>query len=144
MHIYSVQNVFIVSISEPYGLWPQRCPLPNTLIKWLRRIHTRFNASYCFSFPPLPLLLSGHPISSFSPPPPLFTPPYHPTTTTTNNSPPLPPAPSPKLLSQLPMELAAIQDLADGSVIRSASLHSSLLLPPLPYFFFLLFNQIAA
>lgn len=57
---------------------------------------------------------------------------YFPPFTTINNSPPIPPSPSPIPLTQLPVELAAVQDLADGSVIRSASprsLSSPLLFP---------------
>lgn len=83
----------------------------------------------------LPHLLSGHPISASSVP-------FH-NHMSTQCLPlplllPLPsslPPPSPIPLSQLPVELATLQDLADGSVISSASLPSLFSSP----FFFLSF-----
>lgn len=77
----------------------------------------------------LPHLLSGHPISASSVP-------HHNHTSTL--PPLLPPLPSPIPLSQLPVELATLQDLADGSVISSASLPSLFSSP----FFFLIFSHL--
>lgn len=92
--------------------------------------------------PSSPLLLSGLPISSSalsptSQPTPTAPPAYSPLLPAT-----LPPlflslTPSPIPLSQLPVELAAVQDSADGSVIRSASLRS---LSASPLFFSLFFS----
>lgn len=50
------------------------------------------------------------------------------------------PPPSPIPLSQLPVELATLQDLADGSVISSASL-PSLFSSPFFFLFFSMLNQ---
>lgn len=101
-----------------------------------------------FFSPSHPLLLSGLPISS-SP----LSPTLQPTPTYSSGLLPLLPAaslpflslslPPPIPPSQLPVELAAVQDSADGSVIRSASLRS-LSASPLFFslFFFSLCNQI--
>lgn len=107
-------------------------PQPSLLVRSLEGIYTGvwwFLLHLIFS---LPLSLSGHPISSSCPP--LLSPPW------TTALPFLSPSPIP--LSQLPAELAAIQDSADGSVIRSASLRSLFSSPLLFLFFFSLFNQI--
>lgn len=95
-----------------------------------------FDGSYSTLFFSLPLLLSGHPISSssLSPTPPSLSFPPPPS--------PFSHSPSPIPLSQLPVDLAAIQDSADGSVIRSASLRSLFASPLFFLFFFSLFNQI--
>lgn len=128
----------------------------NSLDHW-REFILGFGGSYSTSFfPSHTLSLSGHPISSSS----LFLP-FYPhslhTHTPSNYAPlyPIPPhppprtialpfhSPSPMPLSQLPVELAAVQDSADGSVIRSASLQSLFSSSPLPSFpLFSLFNQI--
>lgn len=122
-------------------------PLPSILVRSLKGIHTGvwWFLLHLVFFPPIlalwapyfllfsvssfPLLLSTpHPHASslsFPPPPSLFS---------------LSPSPIP--LSQLPVELAAIQDLADGSVIRSASLRSLFSSPFFFLSFFSLFNQI--
>lgn len=70
-------------------------------------------------FPPLPCFFLSLPPTPTTPPHP--TPPLNPPPATSLS---FPPPPSPIPLSQLPVELAAIQDSADGSVIRSASLRS--------------------
>lgn len=90
-------------------------------------------------FPPL-LCFFLHPNPPPLPSPPSPPPPPPPPPPRTTALPFLSPSPIP--LSQLPVELAAVQDLADGSVIRSASL-CSLFSSPLFFLSFLsLFNQI--
>lgn len=104
-----------------------------------------FDASYSTSFfsPPSSLLrlllLSGLPISSsaLSPtlqPTPTASPAYSLLLPATRPPLALSLDPSPNSLSQLPVELAAVQDSADGSVIRSASLRR--LSPLFSLFFF--------
>lgn len=106
-----LQYVFIVCcICRRFTLWPLRIIEGN--LYW---------ASYFTSFfpsrSPDTLFL---PVSLLPPPPPLYPPPLPPPPSPFSLS--LSPSPIP--LSQLPVELAAIQHSADGSVIRSASLHS--------------------
>ncbi len=146
-----LQHVFIVCcICRPFTLWPHLFPSA----KYTRQL-TAGNSYWGLMvltpphFFPFPLSLSGHPISSSSLflPPPSSLPHNHPLLPPPSPSRCLPPlslslSPSPIPLSQLPVELAAIQDSADGSVIRSASLRSLFSSPLFFLSFFPRFNQI--
>lgn len=100
-----------------------------------------FDASYSSSFfpPTLPLWAPYFLIFSTLHPTPRHALSPSPSTAITRKQQPspffLPPSPFP--LSQLPEKLAAIQDTADGSVIRSASLRS---LFSSPHFFLSFFS----
>lgn len=124
-----LQDVFIVCcICRLFTLWSRFLASANYTSRghWGEFI-PGFDGSYPASFLSS-FLLSGHPR------PPLLVHPRH--NREQRPSPFL--SPSPTALSQLPVELAAVQGSADGSVIRSASLRSF----SSSSLFFLPFNQI--
>lgn len=144
-----LQHVFIARcVCGPFILWPHFYPAA----KYIHQI-TGGNSSQRLMLPtpphffPSPSSPSACLCSLSSPfPPPLCPQPHSPPPPLLRPTPfsfPPPPslpslARSPISLSQLPVELAAVQDSADGSVIRSASLRS-LFASPL-FFFPLLFS----
>lgn len=130
-----LQHVFIVCrVCRPFTLWPHFFPSA----KYIRQI-TGGNSSQGLMVLTPPCFFPSHFCSLGTLFPPLLCPQPH-----IHPPPPSPfsHSPSPIPLSQLPVDLAAIQDSADGSVIRSASLHSLFASPLFFLFFFSLFNQI--
>lgn len=136
-----LQHIFIARcVCGAFILWPHFYPDA----KYIHQI-TGGNSSQRLMLPtsprhpptPHPFLSSPSACScslSSSLPPPLCPQPCTPPPPLLRTTPfSFPPPPSPIPLSQLPVELAAVQDSADGSVIRSASLRS---LFASPLFFF--------
>lgn len=146
--ITHLQHIFIACcVCRPFTLWPHFFPsakythqvtggnssrflmvltAPRFFLSCSCSLGTLFLLLLC---PPPHLYIHHCPAHTpYFPPPPSTLSLFHPLS--------LSPRSLPIPLSQLPVELAAFQDLADGSVIRSASLHS-LFFSPL---FFLSFS----
>lgn len=123
--VIHLQHVFIVCcISGAFGLWPHFIPSAKSSHQIPEE--DSYKSLKIFIPPPhffFSVSLSGHHISLFFPHPTPFPSASlsSPAFTTINNSPPPFSCSLPHPLSQLPVELAAVQDSADGLVIRSAS-----------------------